>query len=160
MYRHRKATRSTVSREKAKRAASTQAVARRSNPKEWAKVAGRPWSVTTSLGASEGRALCVSRSSQERRQCARWARVKMSEVWEVTSGGVREGELSRQTVSLRTTFSQTRQIRQRGQSFHTTGARGSGTCASSPGGEEAEGAASSGHNTALTRRGLIVALLS
>ena len=58
------------------------------------------------------------------------------------------------------TFSQTRQIRQRGQSFHTTGARGSGTCASSPGGEEAEGAASSGHNTALTRRGLIVALLS
>lgn len=46
-------------------------MARRSNAKDWAKVAGRPWSVTESLGASERRALRARRCSQERRQCAR-----------------------------------------------------------------------------------------
>lgn len=37
------------------------AVARRAKPKDWAKVAGRPWSVTKSLGASDRRALRVTR---------------------------------------------------------------------------------------------------
>jgi hypothetical protein len=33
------------------------AVARRAKPKAWAKVAGRPWRMTESLGASDGREL-------------------------------------------------------------------------------------------------------
>ena len=51
-------------------------------------MADRPWSVTTSLGASAGRALRVNRCSQESRQCARRARVKTCE------GGVLPGESS------------------------------------------------------------------
>ena len=43
----------------------------RSKPKERAKVAGRPESVTISLEESDGRVLRVSRCSQESRQCAR-----------------------------------------------------------------------------------------
>jgi hypothetical protein len=37
------------------------AVARRSKPKDWAKVVGRPWSVTESGVALEGRALRTNR---------------------------------------------------------------------------------------------------
>ena len=51
-------------------------MASRSKPKAEAKVAGNPWSVTTSRGASDGRALCARRCSQERRQWARSAQVK------------------------------------------------------------------------------------
>jgi hypothetical protein len=49
---------------------------------------------------------------------------------------------------------------QRDQSFHSIGARGSGAGAFVGVGEEVEREDSSGQNTALTRRGLIVALLS
>ena len=79
-------------------------------------------------------------------------------------GGTGEGsvrvELSIQTVWLRTTLSQARRMPQRGQSFHSTRARGSGAGAFSQGSEESEREAASGHTTALTRRGLSVVLLS
>src|SRR5258708_29554375 len=55
---------------RSKREVVPYAMARRSNAKDWAKVAGRPWSVTESLGASERRALRARRCSQERRRCA------------------------------------------------------------------------------------------
>lgn len=64
------------------------------------------------------------------------------------------------TVSLRTTFSHLRRMSHRGQSFQRTGARGGEAGASVRVGEKAEQEDSSGHNTALTRRGLIVSLLS
>ncbi len=63
-------------------------------------------------------------------------------------------------VWLRTTLSQVRRMSQRGQSFHNTGAEGSSARAVSGGGEASESEEESGHNTALTRRGLIVLLLS
>jgi hypothetical protein len=79
----------------------------------------------------------------------------------VASGSTGVARLSaKQTVWLRITLSHTRRMPQRGQSFHITGARGSGWDASEDMGEEAERGESSGRNTALTRRGLIVALLS
>ena len=68
--------------------------------------------------------------------------------------------LVKHMVSLRTTLSHSRRMLQRGQSFHCTVARGGGRGASTGGGEEVEGEEESGHSTALTRRGLIVALLS
>jgi hypothetical protein len=49
---------------------------------------------------------------------------------------------------------------QRGQSRHSTGAEGREAEAVSGGGEESEEEVESGHSTALTRRGLIVLLLS
>jgi hypothetical protein len=63
-------------------------------------------------------------------------------------------------VWLRTILIQVRRIPQRGQSRHSTGAEGSGVGAGSGGGEESEREALSGHNTALTRRGFSVVLLS
>jgi hypothetical protein len=135
-------------------------MASQSKPKEWAKVAGRPWRVTGKEGASDGRALRARRCSLERRQCARCARVKIPPTVEVTGAGIVVVPQVRQTVSLRTTLSHARRMPQRGQSFHTTGARGNGGGASEHMGGEAEGEGSCGHNTALTRRGLIVVLLS
>jgi len=67
--------------------------------------------------------------------------------------------LAKSTVSLRTTLSHARRMPQRGQSFHNTGARGSGAGALVHVGEQSEGE-ESGHNTALTRRGLLLELLS
>ncbi len=132
---------------------------RRVKLKEWAKLAGRPWSVTTRGEASDGRALRPHRCSHERRKSARCARVK------TFSGGVTgdcegSGPLVKQTVSLRTTFSHPLRMRQRGQSFHNTGARGGGSEAFSRGGEESERWEESGQNTALTRRGLTLEWLS
>ena len=99
-------------------------------------MAGRPWRVTVKEGASDGRALHANRCSQERRQCARWARVKTFSGSVVTDKGW--VELSRQTVSLRTTLSHPRRMRQRGQSFQSTGARDDGGGASRCVGEEGE----------------------
>jgi hypothetical protein len=123
-------------------------------------VVGRPWSVTISLGAVEGRALRARRSSQDRRQCARLARVKIGSVGGISGDSAKVFSLVKPTVSLRSSLSHCRRMRQRGQSFHMTGARGSGWDVSEGIGEEAERGESSGHNTALTRRGLIVVLLS
>ncbi len=64
------------------------------------------------------------------------------------------------TVSRRMTLSQSRRMLQRGQSFHTTGARGGGWGTASDGGETEVEEESIGHNTALTRRGLSVVVLS
>ena len=79
--------------------------------------------MTESLGTSDGRALRVKRCSQERRQCARRARVKTFSGW---GGGDGAGVAfqGKMTVSLRTTFSHSRRMRQRGQSFQSTEARG------------------------------------
>ena len=63
-------------------------------------------------------------------------------------------------VWLRTTLSQVRRMPQRGQSRHSTGAEGSAAEAVSGGGEESEREEESGRNTALTRRGFSVVLLS
>jgi len=49
-------------------AISSYAAGRRPKPKEWAKVADRPWMVMVRAGEVEGRALRVKRSVQERRQ--------------------------------------------------------------------------------------------
>ena len=150
----------TPPRKETRSVAITYAVARRSKPKECAKVVGRPWSVTISGGASDGRALRARRWSHERRQCARCARVKTSSGVVGTGECLGVAELCKQTVSLRITFNHARRMRQRGQSFHNTGARGSGGGAFSRGGETSESAEESGHNTALTRRGLILEWLS
>jgi len=47
------------------------AASRRANPYRWANVAGRPWRVSVSGGAVEGRALRAKRSCQSSRQCSR-----------------------------------------------------------------------------------------
>jgi hypothetical protein len=114
----------TVPRKETPSVTSRQAVASRAKPKERAKVTGRPWSVRTSLGASGGRALQANRSSQDRRQCARFARVKGGEICTGAGEGSAGMELSSRTVWLRTTLSQARRIPQRGQSLQRTGARG------------------------------------
>jgi hypothetical protein len=77
--------------------------------------------------------LRAKRCAQERRQCARRARVKTFSEGVVTDKGW--VELSRLTVSLRTTLSHPRRMLQRGQSFQNTGARGSGAGASGRVGE-------------------------
>ncbi len=135
-------------------------MASRSKPKARAKVAGNPWSVTTSLGASDGRAFRANRSSQDRRQCARFALVKVGAI--CAGAGEASGEIAfaTRTVWLRTTLSQERRMLQRGQSFHCTGVRGGGWDTASGGGEIEREEGSSGHNTALTRRGFCVVLLS
>lgn len=66
----------------------------------------------------------------------------------------------KRTVSLRITFSHLRRMAQRGQSFQRTGAQGGARSVSACAEEQAGGEESSGHNTALTRRGLIVVLFS
>ncbi len=63
------------------------------------------------------------------------------------------------TTSLRTTFNHHRRMAHRGQSFQR-GARGGAGDASVCAEEQTGGEDSNGHNTALTRRGLIVVLLS
>ena len=125
-------------------------------------MAGRPWSVTISLGASDGRALRVRRCSQESRQCARLARVKTLSGGTAPEGGSDWGKLAQQMVWPRTTLSHPRRMPQRGQSCHSTGARagGAGASGSVGAGETAEREEGSGQYMALTRRGLIVALLS
>ena len=62
-------------------------------------------------------------------------------------------------VWLRTTLSQVRRMLRRGQSRQRTGAEASDALVVS-GGEESEREEESGDNTALTRRGLSVVLLS
>ncbi len=74
--------------------------------------------------------------TQERRQCARSARVKIFSAGIVASDGESGEELSRQMVWLRTTFSQVRRMPQRGQSRQSTGAEGRRAGAESGGGEE------------------------
>jgi hypothetical protein len=64
------------------------------------------------------------------------------------------------TVSLRTTFSHLRRTAHRGQSFQSTGAQGGTTGTSAWALERSGSEDSSGQNTALTRRVLIVVLLS
>jgi hypothetical protein len=64
------------------------------------------------------------------------------------------------TAWLRITLSQARRMPQRGQSFHSTGARGRGWSTASGGEETGEGEEASGQSTTLTRRGLSVVLLS
>ncbi len=66
----------------------------------------------------------------------------------------------KQTVWLRTTPSHPRRMLQRDPSFHSTGARGSGASASVGVGEESKRWEESGHDTALTRRGLTLEELS
>jgi hypothetical protein len=63
-------------------------------------------------------------------------------------------------VWLRTTLSQVRRMPQRGQSRQNTGAEASDVLLVSGGGEESKREGEGGHNTALTRRGLIVVVLS
>jgi hypothetical protein len=63
-------------------------------------------------------------------------------------------------VWLRTTLIQVRRIPQRGQSRQGTGTEASDAPVVSGGGEASEREEESGHNTALTRRGLSVVLLS
>jgi len=116
--------------------------------------------VTISRGASNGRALRASRCSQESRQCARSARVKLFSVGAFAGDGESGVELSRQIVWPRTTLIQVRRMLQRGQSRQSTGAEARGVLAISEGGEESERGALSGHTTALTRRGFSVVLLS
>lgn len=117
--------------------------------------------MTTSSGASLGRVLRANRCCQDSRQCARSVRVKTVSEGRVTDEG--DGGASGSVtsmVSLRTTFSHLRRMAHRGQSFQRTGvqggAGGASVCAEGQSGDEE----SSGHNTALTRRGLIVVLLS
>ena len=115
--------------------------------------------MTISRGASAGRALHIRRWSQERRQCARSVLVKTFSSGVFASDGGGGEELSRQVVWLRTTLSQVRRRPQRGQSRQSTGAEASGALVVSVG-EASGGEEESGHNTALTRRGFSVVLLS
>ena len=137
-----------------------QAAATRLKPKDWANAAGSPWMVTSSGGVVDGRALRSNRCSHERRQCARCVRVKTSSPGSSVCTGSGEGPQKKETVSLRSTFTQVRRIRQRGQSLHNRGKSGGDSGASSRGKGETEGSVECGQNTALTRRGLRVELLS
>lgn len=123
-------------------------------------MAEKPWSVTTSLGAPNERALRAIRSSQDRRQCARFARVKGGESCIEAGEASGARKLSTRTVWLRTTLSQARRMPQRGQSFQRTGAEEALEALFASGGEASVREALGGHSTALTRRGLCVVLLS
>src|SRR6266702_2985533 len=70
VYRYKEMAKEYIIGEREKPAAwiSSYAAGRRPKPKEWAKVAGRPWMVMLRAGKVEGRALRVKRSVQERRQ--------------------------------------------------------------------------------------------
>ena len=70
MYRYKEAAKEDVIGEREKPGAwiSAYAAGRKPKPKEWAKVAARPWMVMVRAGKVGGRALRVSRSFQERRQ--------------------------------------------------------------------------------------------
>jgi hypothetical protein len=96
------------------------------NPKEEAKVAGSPWSVMVTAGARAGRRLRERRGFQDRRQCARSARVKTASedraMGECVGG---EGHCVTSTVSLRMRASHVRRMLQRGQSRQSPGAAGS-----------------------------------
>ncbi len=137
------------------------AVARRAKPKAWAKGAG-----PTVEG--DGKPGSIRRTGVTRQPLVPgktpMRALSTGQDLPGVGGGTGEGsvqvELSSQTVWLRTPLSQARRMPQRGQSFHRTGARGSGAGAFSQGSEESEREAASGHNTALTRRGLSVVLLS
>jgi len=67
-YRYKGAAKEDVIGEREKPAAWISAYAAGRKPKEWAKVAARPWMVMVRAGEVGGRALRVSRSFQERRQ--------------------------------------------------------------------------------------------
>src|SRR5215469_5770190 len=99
-------------------------------------------------GAVDGRAFRARRCSQDRRQCARCARVKMASDGEMTDGGMEGAGFSVQhTVWLRITLSQARRMPQRGQSFQYRGGRGRGWGTASGEGEIGEGEESSGQST-------------
>jgi len=103
--------------------------------------------------------LRAKRWSQESRQWARSARVNLFSVDSVVRNGENGEGLSTEMVWLRTTLSQVRRMLHRGQSRQSTGARGSGGPSEHM--EEQVGSEESiGHNTALTRRGFSVVLLS
>lgn len=123
-------------------------------------MAGRTFCVTTSRGTFDGRALRAKRWLQERRQCARSARITIFSVAQEPRDGESGEELSRHMVWLRITLSQARRMPQRGQSFQSTGARGCGWDTVSGRIETGEGEGPSGQSTALTRRGLMAVLLS
>src|SRR5260370_17217880 len=81
------------------------AAAWRAKPKDATKVVGRPWSVTVSVGASEGEALRARRSCHERRECARTARVNTSSCVSAARSVVSEVVQEKVTFSLRITLS-------------------------------------------------------
>ncbi len=63
------------------------AVDSRSNPKHGAKLAGRPWSVTRSTGASDGRALRARRCSPSETKIVRaplWSGLSLWMLWHAT----------------------------------------------------------------------------
>jgi hypothetical protein len=66
-------------------------------------MAGRTFSVTTSRGTFDGRALRAKRWLQERRQCARSARITLFSVAQELRDGESGEELSRHMVWLRIT---------------------------------------------------------
>lgn len=99
-------------------------------------------------------------AGRHRRQCARSARVKTASQ-DTEDTVVEMAKLSTKlTVSLRTTFSHLRRMAHRGQSFQRTGAQGRAAGTLTWAGARIGGEDSSGQNTALTRRGLIISLLS
>lgn len=129
--------------------------------------AGSPWRVISRGGAVEGRALRARRSSHESRQWARSALVEQGgEGEECPDAGaiVSVAETVSRTVWVRKSCIHWRRIWQRGQSPHRTGWAGTGGAQV---GAEAPGASSMGcsvsagdgrgQNTALTRRGFLVA---
>ena len=68
IYRYKETAKEDVIGEREKPAAWISTYAAGRKPKEWAKVAGKPWMVMVRAGEVGGRALRVSRSCQERRQ--------------------------------------------------------------------------------------------
>ena len=89
---------------------SAYAASRRAKPYTWANVAGRPWSVSVSGGAVQGRALRARRSCQLSRQCARCARVITCSVGKALGSLVGVIPIVTSMVSHRTTLSQLRRI--------------------------------------------------
>src|SRR5207245_8479735 len=103
------------------------AASRRAKPYTWANVAGRPWSVSVSGGAVEGRALRARRSCQLSRQCARCARVITCSVGKALGSLVGVIPIVTSMVSHRTTLSQLRRTCQRGQSPNRTAKHATGS---------------------------------
>jgi hypothetical protein len=68
IYRYKETAKEDVIGEREKPAAWISTYAAGRKPKEWAKVAGKPWMVMVRAGEVGGRAIRVSRSCQERRQ--------------------------------------------------------------------------------------------
>jgi hypothetical protein len=124
-------------------------------------MAGRTFSVTTSRGTFDGRALRAKRWLQERRQCARSARITLFSVAQEPRDGERGEELSlahglaADYLELGTPHATAWPI------FRScTGARGCGWDQFQVGLRTGEGEGSSGQSTALTRRSLMAVLLS